>query len=326
MIRPMPTNLSAPLHIFKPGRHTAMSGATLEFSAADLHQCAAAYDPAKFEAPLVVGHPRLDAPAYGWVSRLTAGAAGLEADPHQVDAAFADMVNEGRFKKISASFFLPDAPGNPVPGVHYLRHVGFLGAAAPAVPGLRTPTFDAAAAGTETIEFANPLFNPEEITTVTPEEKAALEAENAQLKQQIADAAAREKAAVADRRHADHAAFCDGLVKDGKMAPGLVEVVVATLDYVAAAEGVVEFAAADGARKPLAEALKAVLAAQPALIDFAERSADTEATRRPARADFAAPAGYAIDAAALDLHRKASAHAVAHHVDYAAAVRAVATA
>lgn len=83
-----------PLQIFKPGRHTAMSGASLDFSAADLAASAAAYDPAKHEAPIVVGHPRLDAPAYGWVSRLKAGAGGLEAEPHQVDPAFADMVTD----------------------------------------------------------------------------------------------------------------------------------------------------------------------------------------------------------------------------------------
>lgn len=310
-----------PLHIFKPGRHTAMSGMTIDFSAADLAECARAYDPAKFEAPLVVGHPRLDAPAYGWVSRLTAGGVGLEAEPRQVEAAFAEMVNAGRFKKISASFFMPDAPGNPAPGVYYLRHVGFLGAAAPAVQGLRAPAFAAGEdeACVETIEFSTAQEGDE----VTPEEKAALEAENTQLKQQLADAAAREKAAGADRRHADHAAFCAGLVKDGRMAPGVAEVVVATLDYVADAEGVVEFAAADGARKPLAESLKAVLAAQPVQIDFAERSADTSAARRPAGASFAAPQGMEVDAASLDVHNRALVYAETHKVDYLAAVAAI---
>ena len=59
-----------PIQIFKPGTHTAMSGAVLAFSESDLAACAAAYDPAKHEAPLVVGHPKHDAPAYGWVKQL----------------------------------------------------------------------------------------------------------------------------------------------------------------------------------------------------------------------------------------------------------------
>lgn len=72
---------------------------------------------------------------------LAAGDDGLNAEPHQVDPEFAEMVNAGRFKKISASFYTPDAPNNPVPGVYYLRHVGFLGAQPPAVKGLKQAEF-----------------------------------------------------------------------------------------------------------------------------------------------------------------------------------------
>lgn len=141
------------IQIFKPGRHLTRAGSAIEFSASDLAKSAAAYDPAKHEAPIVVGHPRIDAPAYGWISRLKAGDAGLEAEPTQVDPAFAEMVVAGRFKKVSAAFFPPDHPGNPVPGVFYLRHVGFLGAQPPAVKGLRNPEFDEGDEGI--VEFAD---------------------------------------------------------------------------------------------------------------------------------------------------------------------------
>ncbi|OIO04834.1 MAG: hypothetical protein AUJ49_02085, partial [Desulfovibrionaceae bacterium CG1_02_65_16] len=57
-----------------------------------------------------------------------------------------------RFKKISASFYLPDSPANPAPGVFYLRHVGFLGAAAPAVKGLKPVAFAAGEEGV--VEFS----------------------------------------------------------------------------------------------------------------------------------------------------------------------------
>jgi len=144
------------IEIFKPGRHTAMSGQTLSFAASDLAATADAYDPSLFEAPLVVGHPTLDAPAYGWVKSVAVGDAGkLVATPHQLDAQFAEMVGAGRFKKVSASFFAPDAPNNPKPGVWYLRHVGFLGAAAPAVTGLKPVQFAAEAAGVVTVEFSD---------------------------------------------------------------------------------------------------------------------------------------------------------------------------
>lgn len=129
------------LHIFRAGRHTPKSGGKLDFSEADLAGIAASYDPARHEAPIVVGHPRHDRPAYGWIKSLKATAEGLEAEPSQVDPAFSEIVNDGRYKKISASFFAPTSPANPTPGKWYLRHVGFLGAAAPAVPGLRSASF-----------------------------------------------------------------------------------------------------------------------------------------------------------------------------------------
>ncbi|UVM52205.1 phage protease [Pseudomonas sp. B21-015] len=126
-----------PLHIFKPGTHTAMNGVSFDFSESDLAATVKAYDPALHEAPMVIGHPQHDAPAAGWVKSLTATAQGLIAEPQQVDVSFAEQVAKGSYKKISASFYHPSAANNPVPGVYYLRHVGFLGAQPPAVKGLR---------------------------------------------------------------------------------------------------------------------------------------------------------------------------------------------
>jgi hypothetical protein len=126
-----------PLHIFKPGTHVAMSGASITFGESDLAATVLAYDPALHEAPLVIGHPKHDAPAAGWVKALSVSAQGLIAETQQVDAAFAELVSKGSYKKISASFYHPDAANNPVPGVYYLRHVGFLGAQPPSVKGLR---------------------------------------------------------------------------------------------------------------------------------------------------------------------------------------------
>ena len=147
--------MSGPIEIFRTGTHTDMHGATLSFTEADLAAMAKAYDPAVSEAPIVVGHPKADAPAYGWISALSEKKGKLLADVRQVDPAFAEMVRAGRFKKLSASLYSPASPANPVPGVWYLRHVGFLGAQPPAVKGLAPVNF---AAGEEeglvTVEFS----------------------------------------------------------------------------------------------------------------------------------------------------------------------------
>jgi hypothetical protein len=145
------------LQIFRAGRHTASDGTTHEFTEQMLRDVVSAYNPTLHEAPMVVGHPQHDLPAYGWVRGLHFSSDGhLEVDPTQVDPAFAEMVNAGRFKKISPSFYLPDSPNNPKPGSLYLRHVGFLGAQPPAVKGLRSPQFAASERGiAEFADWAN---------------------------------------------------------------------------------------------------------------------------------------------------------------------------
>lgn len=131
-----------PFQIFRPGRHTSSNGTSLSFSEDDLRAAVAAYDPAVHEAPIVVGHPKDNGPAYGWVKALSFDEEGaLVAEPAQVEESFAEMVKAGRFKKRSASFYTPDSPSNPKPGAFYLRHVGFLGAQAPAVKGLKDVAF-----------------------------------------------------------------------------------------------------------------------------------------------------------------------------------------
>lgn len=119
----------------------AMEGETVRFSDDDLRGIAERYDPALYEAPLIVGHPQHDAPAYGWVQGLSFADGRLQASEHQVMPEFAEMRKQGRFKKLSARFFAADHPNNPTPGHLYLRDVGFLGAMAPAVKGLRTYSF-----------------------------------------------------------------------------------------------------------------------------------------------------------------------------------------
>ena len=135
-----------PLHLLKPGTFTDARGARVSFTAGDIEAMAGAYDPALHEAPLVVGHPAADAPAYGWIESLAGGADGLTGAPHQVDPAFAELVRAGRFKKLSVALYGPAHPDNPTDS-WYLRHVGFLGAKPPAVKGLRAAALGEANGG-----------------------------------------------------------------------------------------------------------------------------------------------------------------------------------
>ena len=156
------------IHVFRSGTHEDSSGQSASFADSDLETTANVYDPSKHEAPLVIGHPAHDKPAYGWVDRVSFQSPDLFVLPKQVDSQFAEMVADGRFKKISASFYLPDAQANPVPGSYYLRHVGFLGAQPPAIKGLRNPEFNDDESQTVTIEVTH--FSEDKEATVPTQE------------------------------------------------------------------------------------------------------------------------------------------------------------
>jgi len=127
-----------PVEICRPGKFESSDGSGVTFSDVELADVAAQYTP-EFGAPAVLGQPVDNDPAYGWVQGLCydGSARRLIADIGDVDPGLAQAVRDKKFKKISASFHMPDSPANPRPGSYYLRHVGFLGAAAPAVTGLQ---------------------------------------------------------------------------------------------------------------------------------------------------------------------------------------------
>lgn len=138
---------TARIEVFRTGTFTPMEGASITYTAADLKAMADAYDYATAPAPIVVGHPKTDDPAYGWAERFEFDPATgrLHAVVGEINPAFSDAVKNGSYKKISLSFFRPDNAANPVPGTWYPKHIGFLGGAAPAVTGLKNVQFSAVA-------------------------------------------------------------------------------------------------------------------------------------------------------------------------------------
>ena len=100
----------------------------------DLDALVRNFNPAQHEPPVVGGHPEDNAPAYGWVSGLKRMGGALFATLKQVPEKFAALVQSGRFKKRSVSFYT--TPQGPV-----LRHLGFLGAMPPEVKGLADISF-----------------------------------------------------------------------------------------------------------------------------------------------------------------------------------------
>lgn len=133
------------VEVFAAGRHTDSAGNARAWSKTDLDQMVQNFN-ADQPPPLVIGHPKTDSPAWGWTTQLKRDGAKLLAKFSQVPEAVANAVRDGRYRNRSIKV------ANGEHGWHVV-HVGLLGAAPPAVEGLRAIAFDAEPAG-ETYEFS----------------------------------------------------------------------------------------------------------------------------------------------------------------------------
>jgi hypothetical protein len=257
------------------------------------------------------------------VLRLTVQNGVLIAEPYQIDPAFADLVNAGRYGSISAAFYRPDSPNNPVPGVWYLRHVGFLGAQPPALKGLPPPSF--AGGPDDAVTFAEPRKAPVTTPTIPPATDPALDAERRKLDDDRRRFDADRAQFAEQRRTAtvtETAAFLDDLVKGGKLPSGLKDQAAqfaALLD----ADQTVQFAEAGRTivKSPL-QAFKDLLGALPPMVQFGE-AARPDPIAPTAGAGIAVPSGCQVDPMKLALHNRAVAFAAANNCNYVTAVMAV---
>ncbi len=132
--------------IFKTGSHTSDKGVTKEYSLDDLNFIAQSYKPEEDEAPIVIGHPEDNDPAFGWVNSLSVSEDGkliAETSDEKLQPDFLNALKEGRYKKRSISL-TPEGK---------LRHIGFLGAAKPAVKGLADIQFSSPSSVVYEFEF-----------------------------------------------------------------------------------------------------------------------------------------------------------------------------
>lgn len=253
------------IEIFSPGQRIDDAGRRHMFTPAMLAEMVASYEPNLHEAPLTIGHPKDNLPAYGWVKALYINEAGnLAIDASQADADFLEMLAKGRFKKRSASFYPPEHPNNPTPGKWHLRHVAFLGAQPPAVKGLRD--FKDGAPDLLVLNFSEQVLNDSPTTTINPKEMTMSDADQvAALKKQLAEKDAALSAAqteitaaqtaataaltqaqsfaesAARQQAAEILSFAEAQVKAGRVLPKDKSMLCAAMAMVAKAEKPFEF-------------------------------------------------------------------------------------
>lgn len=259
-----------PIRILRVGEFTSAEGRKVPFTASDLQAIVASYDAEKDPAPLVIGHPKIDEPAYGWVGSLAVKGDELLAYPDRVEPSFAEAVGAGRYAKVSSQLYPPSHPGNPTPGQYHLKHVGFLGAHAPGVKGLGTVSFAA--------DDAGELLNIEQETVMSDSDNKEVSfAEREQAVAAREQAATDREKALADKAKADlHAAnisFAEGMIAKVTLAPAGKDLLVGVLDALGEGEPqAISFGEA-GELTPHAAMLKLLDQAKP-LVSLGEAAAD----------------------------------------------------
>jgi hypothetical protein len=292
--------------IFRGGRQIDGNGRAWDGDGL-IDKALASFDVGTHEPPVVVGHPRHDAPAFGWVEGLKKEGDLLMAKFRDVVPEFTEAVKKGLYKKRSAAFY-PDGR---------LRHVGFLGATPPAVKGLADVAFAEGEAAS--FEFSEEVSRPiealdaehknqpdkeanmkfkewfkgvmEKVMAEIPDDGPPVpaagtfsEADLERAKKEAADEAARkerervtaefaekERRGLRDRRRAEISSWCEGMVSQGRLTPALVQFgVPEMLAAFAEKEEAIEFGEAKQ-KATLHDRFKALFETElPKLLEFGE--------------------------------------------------------
>lgn len=275
------------VEIFRVGEHRPMAGPTILFSTSMLNDVVASYEPDKHNAPVVIGHPKTDAPAYGWVSKLRLEGDTLVADFSDIDPEFARLVKSKRYRKISASFWKPSTEANPHGNKWALKHVGFLGATAPAVKGLKEASFAAGQSGVlvfgENDTFDLPL---EHMRTI---------------------------------QHHENRAIIEGLVSQGRVLPYHQEQL---LDFTDALDNSDAVSFSDGSEHGRRDWLFKFLSEMPSVVSYGQ--IDMAEAEGVANSSTNTPLGYSVDPDGQVLHSRATALAKTENITFEEAVVRVA--
>lgn len=329
------------IHALRAGTWPA-APADLTISDAQIAATAAAYDPQRYHAPVVIGHPDQEDPAWGWVESASADARGLWLDVLLLPD-MAELVRLHRYRAVSVALWPPQASGNPAPGVWSLKHLGFLGAVPPAVKGLDPVRL--AAAADDAHVFTLSCIGGNQMADQVDAQNAAALAEREQnlcerdraladrerrLAEREHDLCERDRALTVRERHLaerEQQLRQQGFERDLDAHVGAGRVLaadraglVALMERLAAAPAVT---LAEAGEQPALELLRGFLGRLPARVDLSER-AGAERAAAAATEPAAAPAGYTLSERGRELHCRAREYMAAHEgTDYLAALRAV---
>lgn len=311
------------IEVFKTGTHTDSAGNVKTWGESDLDKIAKTYNPARHEAPIVIGHPRDNSPAWGWVNEIKKTGGSLFAKFKDVVPEFADLVKTGMFKKRSISLY-PDLS---------LRHIGFLGGMPPAVKGLEDVKFseDENATTIEFEETEKPGQEPEKNKggNNMDENVTQLQEKLAEKDKTLGEYAEKLKTAEdelksinkelenlkAESRKAESEAFCEKLINEGKILPVQKPAVISLME-IAHSAGDYDFS--EG-KKSVVEVFKSFMESLSKQINLSEVATKDKAGKSPVQST-GAEFGENVDPERLSIHNRALEIVSQNKVPYEVAV------
>ena len=87
------------VEVFRSGTHTDSRGITRTWSNDDLDAIVRNYNKDNNEAPVVIGHPATDAPAFGWVDKIKRANDRLLVKFANLAPEFINWVDSGLYRK-----------------------------------------------------------------------------------------------------------------------------------------------------------------------------------------------------------------------------------
>ena len=219
--------------IFKTGTHTSDKDVTKDYTLDDLNFIASSYNPEEDEAPIVIGHPIDNSPAYGWISSLEVTEDGklvADAPDDKIQPDFFTALKSGTYKKRSISL-TPDGK---------LRHVGFLGGAAPAVKGLADIQFSQPSSTVYEFELITEKSNEElnSLSLKIDELKTSLDnlnlnySESASTKERLNEVLSQVNSLhskVTDKVLSD---YLDSKISDGQLTPAIKDKILKVSTFI----------------------------------------------------------------------------------------------
>lgn len=201
------------IEIFRTGTHKPMKGEARAFSESDLDSIVEKNTGR--QVPLVIGHPKMEDPAYGWASSFAREGEVLFAEvDDNIDPEFEQLVNAGRYKNVSIHLNKDNT----------IRHIGFLGAVPPAVKGLKPVQFADDLEGEcfgeleeEVPPAPDPAPDPEPEPEPEPTKGDPTLTRIQELEKQVNDLLKEKEEKLAADKKAEFAQFADELVSQGRV-------------------------------------------------------------------------------------------------------------